>query len=115
SGAETGGAVLLANGKVLVVGGDPGNGPYSAEVYDPSTGIFTATGNPAALLDTFAATLLPDGKVLIAGGTGRMSFTFDGVRRGEAPFCCFNSAELYDPSTGVFFPNVNSMVSGRAG
>ena len=39
-------ATLLLNGKVLVAGGIS-NGTYlsSAEIYDPSTGLWTATGS----------------------------------------------------------------------
>ena len=38
-------ATLLMNGKVLVTGGNDDPGPNdSAEVYDPSTGIFTIPG-----------------------------------------------------------------------
>jgi hypothetical protein len=66
-------AVLLANGKVLIIGGS--SGAY-AELYDPSTGTFTAT---AQILPGHA-TLLRDGRVLISG---------------------YPVAELYDPNTGT--------------
>ena len=72
-------ATLLANGKVLVVGG------ASAELYDPTTGTWSITGslNIARYLPT--ATLLQNDKVLVAGGTG-----------GDS------RAELYDPATGTW-------------
>lgn len=111
-GAHT--ATLLATGKVLIVGGattggEPlpfaGNGSASAEVYDPSSGRFTPTGNMSTARIGQTATLLPDGKVLIAGGMTSTS-PYDGQ-----PLA---TAELYDPSTGAFTA-VGLMTTSRAG
>ena len=87
-------ATLLANGKALVVGGQacssPGCGLASAELYDPATGTFSATGSMSGVRQSPTATLLANGKVLIAGGDN------------EGPFLA--SAELFDPATGTFTP-----------
>jgi Bacterial Ig-like domain (group 2)/Galactose oxidase, central domain/Kelch motif len=87
-------ATLLANGKVLIVGGadqDPtGTGLASAELYDPSAGTFTQTGNMAAGRFLHTATQLQNGKVLIIGGA--LTSASDPVA----------TAEVYDPATGIF-------------
>jgi hypothetical protein len=86
-------ATLLGNGKVLIAGGE-GNGFQalaSAELYDPSTRTFAPTGSMNTPRYAHSATLLADGRVLIAGGT--QDFNLD-----TSVF----TAEIYDPSTGVF-------------
>ena len=57
-------ATLLQNGQVLIAGGETA----SAELFNPSTGAFTATGSMTVSRSGHTATLLPDGRVLIAGG-----------------------------------------------
>jgi Galactose oxidase, central domain len=91
-------ATLLPDGRVLITGGDSSYGgrglatEKSAELYNPSTGTFTATASMTTPRDGHTATLLPDGKVLIAGGGPRI----DGSGYSLA------SAELYDAATGKF-------------
>jgi N-acetylneuraminic acid mutarotase len=84
---------VLSNRKVLVAGGfgGPGGGNYlaSAEVYDPASGTWTATGSLHASRAYHTATLLTNGNILIAGGlTTNSAFT--------------TIAELYDPATGTW-------------
>ncbi|MGD1097039.1 MAG: kelch repeat-containing protein [Bryobacteraceae bacterium] len=85
-------ATLLANGKVLITGGELGsNALITAELYDPDSGVFAPTGDMTAPRFWHTATLLPDGKVLVAGGSASSN-----------AFIPMNSAEIYDPSTGTF-------------
>src|ERR1017187_3233012 len=87
-------ATLLPNGMVLVVGGETNNqiilgnnSLASAELYNPATGHWTATGPLKYGRYKHTATLLQNGKVLVAGGTGYSPTT---------------AAELYDPASGTW-------------
>ena len=61
---------LLADGRVLLVGGQDDNGATlaSAEIFDPKTGKFTATGSMKDPRWGQTETVLQDGRVLITGG-----------------------------------------------
>ena len=69
---------LLPDGKVLAAGGDTDEctGGFcmfagtlaTAELYDPASGAFTATGNLKGARGTHTSTLLNDGRVLLTGG-----------------------------------------------
>ena len=96
-------AVLLANGKVLVAGGHsvtPGccyQGFWSsAELYDPSTGTWSATdGMDYIRSGGHSLTVLANGNVLVAGGEAALA--------GQS--CCpgyTTTAELYNVSTGTW-------------
>jgi hypothetical protein len=99
-------ATLLLTGKVLITGGNPwSNSPptslASAELYDPSSGTFSATGSMTTPREGHTATLLADGRVLIAGGSPGISGAPD-----------LASAELYDPATRTF-TRTGDMTQGR--
>ena len=105
-------ATPLNDGRVLVVGGlaAAGHGTATtvnagAEIYDPKTAKFTATGAMAANRDLHTATLLADGTVLIAGGYADADY-------GALPNTVFASAEIYDPSSGTF-SNTSPMQQAR--
>src|SRR5260370_20371538 len=91
-------ATLLAGGKVLVTGGGGLNGDAvleTAELFDPSTGMFTLTAGSMSVSRTgHNATLLSDGKVLITGGGS-------------------TTADLFDPSTGKFTATTGKLVTAR--
>ena len=78
-------ATLLANGKVLLAGGQNSGLLASAELYDSAADGFTATGGLTTARYCATATLLGNGQVLIAGGTGT----------GPSVLA---SAELFDPT-----------------
>jgi hypothetical protein len=64
-------ATLLANGRVLVVGGEgdaSGSALASAEVFDPSRGIWAYTQPMSTVRKGHTTTLLKDGRALTAGG-----------------------------------------------
>ena len=103
-------ATLLASGKVLIAGGSWGDagGSTIAEIYDPATGAFSATGQMTEGIDAYAAAaLLPDGTVLIAGryDGGACSLTPIGL---PVTTTCPGVAELYDPAAGVFGSPIES-------
>jgi hypothetical protein len=78
---ERASAVLLGNGRVLVAGGGNPSALRSAELYDPVSGRWSATGSMNGYGGT--AALLQDGRALVA--------------------CC-DSADVYSPATGTWTP-----------
>jgi hypothetical protein len=83
----------LADGRILISGGFDNTGSYptdlkSAEIFNPNTGHFTATGSMTHRRYWHSATLLTNGKVLVTGGT-EMGMEL-------------SSVEIYNPATGHF-------------
>jgi hypothetical protein len=93
------------NGKVLLEGGSADSGYGAAEIagaelYDASSGNFTAIANMTTARQLHTATLLHDGTVLVAGGLFNTTV--------------FASTEFYDPALGKFVGSVD-MTSPRFG
>jgi hypothetical protein len=95
---------LLNNGEVLITGGTIagcGGSLATAEVYEPTNGIFSPTiGSMTVPRNTHTATLLNNGNVLVVGGQ---------LGCGGA----LASAEIYNPATGTFTPTTGSMTTPR--
>ncbi len=110
-------AILLPGGRVLIAGGSSSLGenvPYltTTEVYDPSTGTFTATSDMLHGHECGQAHVLNNGKVFLSGGSPVLS-----PHPPPIP-----DAQLYDPTTGFFaaagtyatVPPNFSLCAGRA-
>jgi len=77
---------LLADGRVLLVGGTYGATAGAAELFDPNSGAFSVTG-PRSQVELNTATLLTNGTVLVV--TASFDFSTD-------------EAAIYDPASGTF-------------
>ena len=101
-------ATRLANGTVLITGGFSSNvlpapALNTAELFDPTTGTFTAlTARMTSTRTNHAATLLPNGQVLLTGGQ-----IIDNNGDGST------GSELYNPATQTFTAITARMVSPR--
>ena len=91
-------AVVLPNGSVLVMGGCVNDclssTTNSAELYNPTSGTFTATGLMVQARAEFGVTLLASGKVLVAGGC--TAYDANGCANTT------NKTEIYTPATGTW-------------
>lgn len=90
-------ATLLADGRVLVVGGTPGNDPFdepirSAEIWDPDTMSFRPAGSLYVGRSNHSSTLLDDGRVVVMGGLA----IEDGLPTAVAEI------EIWDPGSETF-------------
>lgn len=97
-------ATLLTSGRVLLSAQPDYINPFAirnAVVFDPSAGVFSATGPMVRGRSGHTATLLRNNKVLLAG-----SFPWT-----NTPLLL--RADLYDPDTGVFSPP--GMTESRSG
>jgi hypothetical protein len=90
-------AIALDDGRVLVIGGDD---RFTAEVYDPTAGVFTPVGDMSTAHEGgHASVKLRDGRVLVLGG----------ARRGIGASAV---AEIFDPDTDSF-TRIDDMTTTR--
>jgi hypothetical protein len=92
-------ATLLANGKVLIVGGWDGPNQLNlgtAELFDPVSNTFSPAGSLTLPRSQHVATLLQDGRVMVAGGFGAL-----------------DTVEIYNPATNSFTNLGAVLLSGR--
>jgi len=83
-------AALLANGKVIALGG----GNSSAQIFDPATNTWAPAGSLSSNRSYHTATTLMDGKVLIVGGADNAGKTL-------------NTTIVYNPANGSFTAGPN--------
>jgi hypothetical protein len=108
---------LLANGKILMAGGDYlGNGGLivneSLEIYDPDTGQSVITGETVTPRVGHVAITLTDGRVLLAGGSSASDSTelVDPVTGASSPGPAMNDARAVP--AGVLLPDGRALVLG---
>jgi len=93
---------LLADGRVLVAGGaltpNGVSATEKAEIFDPATGVFSATSPLNHARARHAATLLADGRVLLVSGVDDADV--------------LTSAEVFDPAAGTW-TDVAEALEGR--
>ena len=84
-------ATVLPSGLVLVTGGLSVDYARlaTAELYNPTTGLWVRTGDMHEARSKHTATLLQNGKVLVAGGLNASNYPLA-------------TAEIYDPATGLW-------------
>ena len=90
-------ATLLQNGKVFVAGGRNGTTIYnSAEIYDPSTGAWSATPNFTTARYGHSAVLLRNGQVMLIGGQSTSAL---------------EAVEIYDPVDNTWKSTLSSKLN----
>ncbi|MDR0842572.1 MAG: hypothetical protein LBP68_04030 [Acidobacteriota bacterium] len=114
-------ATLLSDGMVLVAGGrnsttEQTGGLDTAEVFDPATRQFSATGNTMTVRRSYhtAVNLLDNitsdnDRILISGGFGLVGTDDD------AKLATLASSEIYTPGTRMFVTTSSSMSYARQG
>lgn len=94
-------AAPLPDGRILIAGGESDTDyVLGAEIFDETTGTFTATGSLSSVREAATIATLADGKILIAGGLDPTNIDNS-----------IATAELYDPATGMFSAAASMVVA----
>lgn len=104
------GAAVLQNGNVLVVGGtssttSSGTPVTTAEIYNPSTNVWSATAAGAPTVSNPVVLTISNGDVLVAGGIAGTGSAASSTA----------SAAIYNPTTNVWTATTNTMSTGVYG
>src|SRR5262249_49360267 len=91
-------AVLLSDGRVLVVGGLNNTDLSAAELYNPVTNTWSAAASMRTARESATLTVLSDGRALVAGGSS------NGMNLA--------TAEIFDPRTNTWTA-AGSMIAAR--
>jgi hypothetical protein len=93
---------LLADGRMLVIGGTNADGVVASVDAYGEFGAFSPVASMNVARKDHAATMLEDGRVLVSGGTGT-----DGAPLGDA--------EIYDPDSDSWTLVASGMIEARSG
>ena len=94
-------ATLLASGEVLLAGGTDNTGANAlGDLFNPTTGAFTATATGGTTALHLAASLLRDGRVLLTGGDD-----------SGGPFCTITGPTLTSLANAILFDNTGATFS----
>ncbi|MFQ5845046.1 MAG: kelch repeat-containing protein, partial [Planctomycetota bacterium] len=89
--------VALADGRVLVAGGEVSDTPFvpssHCEIYDPATSTWSDAASLARRRSRAHGVRLPDGRVFVSGGESRDP---------AGGFIVRDDAEIYDPRSGTW-------------
>jgi hypothetical protein len=97
--------VKLADGRLLVAGGADATcatALSTAEIYDPKSGEWSATGSMGTPRLNPVAVALSDGRALLRGGYSQLAGAC-----GTVTSNALTSAEIYDPTSGTFQPTTD--------
>jgi hypothetical protein len=103
-------AVLLDDGRVMVIGGSGATGPTGVADTSSADGLFATTASMITARTHHTAVRLLDGRVLVAGGTTAAGAA-DGT--GATANAATNTAEIYDPALDTWAP-AGEMTEPRA-